>query len=63
MTKGWETVAGPEEVTANISGWVTRSDKVSGVYVTLHFPNYTMTMHEQMARQLRDWLVANVPDA
>jgi hypothetical protein len=58
----WIEVVAPEQVTCDIVGSVARSDAVPGVYVTLAFRNfYSTTMHDTLARELRDWLVANVP--
>ena len=59
----WTDITPLGEVTLHIDGAVSRHPKVSGVYVTLRFgPTFTTTMHDVLARQLRDWLNANVPD-
>jgi hypothetical protein len=63
MTSPWITVTEEEQVTCNIVGSVQRCDELPGVYVTLVFSNRcSTTMHDTLARQLRDWLVAHVPD-
>jgi hypothetical protein len=60
----WTVVVGPEDITLHIQGAVAKSSRVPGVYVTLRFGGgFETTMHSEMARELRDWLVAHVPDS
>jgi hypothetical protein len=59
---GWIDVVPFEEITLHLRGAVSRHPKAPGVYVTLQFMNgSSYQMHEELARQLRDWLNTNLP--
>jgi hypothetical protein len=58
----WTVIRPHQEITLEIYGGVSSCPSVPGVYISLDFGRYHWSMHETMARQLRDWLNANVPD-
>jgi hypothetical protein len=58
----WTCVTEQQEITLHIQGSVHMSPKVTETYVTLTIGHSQYMMHDTMARQLRDWLIANVPD-
>jgi|GEM_PF-5523251 len=63
MSQPWVAAVEEEEITLNIRGAVWSHPSTPDLYVSLRIGGgYETTMHEAMARELRDWLVANVPE-